>query len=235
MTARGVFITGTDTGVGKTVVATGLAHALVQRGLRVAGMKPIASGAERTPEGLRNEDALELMRACNVPAPYPVVNPYCFEPPISPHIAAKEAGIPVDLATIRSVFLGLAAQADCTIVEGAGGWYAPVSDRQSMADLAQAIGTPVLLVVGLRLGCLNHASLTREAIEARQVPWAGWVANEIDPEMNRREDNLATLEKLLGEPPLARVPFLAAANVEASPAAQRALRDAATSLLAHLG
>ena len=208
MKSKGFFITGTDTCVGKTVISAALTRALVASGLRVAVMKPIASGSDPTPDGLRNSDALALMAAANVTASYGAVNPYCFQPPISPHIAASEANVAIDLTFLRSRFDSLAAASDCIIVEGAGGWLAPISDAATMADLAAALALPVLLVVGLRLGCLNHALLTRESLRTRGVAFAGWVANAIDPHFDRPAENLATLSARLGEPPLACVPFL---------------------------
>ncbi|MDE2261151.1 MAG: dethiobiotin synthase [Gammaproteobacteria bacterium] len=204
----GLFVTGTDTGVGKTVVCAALARAWVARGLRVAVMKPVASGSDRTPAGPRNSDALALMAAANVPAPYETVNPYCFIPAISPHIAAREAGVAIDLGLLRSRFDSLAGSADCVVVEGAGGWLAPISDGASMADLAVALALPVLLVVGLRLGCLNHALLTRESLAARGTAFAGWIANAVDAHFDRSAENLATLAARLGAPPLAHIPFL---------------------------
>jgi dethiobiotin synthetase len=209
MTAKGVFVTGTDTEVGKSVVATGLVRGLVARGLRVAVMKPVASGSQRTSEGLRNEDALALIAAANVSVPYPVVNPYCFEPPISPHLAAAEAGVRVDLALIRRNFHTLAEAADWVVVEGAGGWLAPIGPRAAIQDIVVTLELPVLLVVGMRLGCINHALLTKLGIEACGARFAGWVANTIDPAMARPAENLETLVRLLGEPPLAIVPHLA--------------------------
>jgi dethiobiotin synthetase len=164
--ARGVFVTGTDTGVGKTVVAAALIRALARQGLRVAGMKPVAAGASATPSGLRNADALALMQAANVRAPYDTVNPYCFAAPIAPHIAARDARSAVDIDLIRRRFAELASDADCVVVEGAGGWLTPVSEHASMADVAAALALPVVLVVGLRLGCLNHARLTAQASPA---------------------------------------------------------------------
>jgi dethiobiotin synthetase len=208
MKHRGFFITGTDTGVGKTVVSAALTRALVARGLRVAVMKPIASGSDPTPQGQRNSDALTLMAAANVQAPYEAVNPYCFLPPISPHIAAREAQVEIDLTLLRSRFDSLATPSDCVIVEGAGGWLAPISDTATMADLAAALSLPVLLVVGLRLGCLNHTLLTRESLATRGAAFAGWIANAIDPNFDRAAENLATLSARLGAPPLARIPFL---------------------------
>jgi dethiobiotin synthetase len=206
MTARGLFITGTDTGIGKTVVACALVRALRERGWRVAVMKPVASGSRHTPDGLRNDDALALMEAAASEAAYADVNPYCFEPPVSPHIAAKESNISINIGTIRSRYMALASEADWVVVEGAGGWLAPVSEHQTMADLAWALSLPALLVVGLKLGCLNHAQLTRLGIEAHGVSFAGWIASEVDGAMERGEENLLALERLLGEPPLAILP-----------------------------
>jgi len=203
VSARGLFITGTDTGVGKTVIACALTRAFVARGERVAVMKPIASGAARTPQGLSNEDALALMEASNVALAYPTVNPFCFEPAVSPHIAAKEANVPIDKTKIATEYAALAAVSDRVIVEGAGGWLAPIGETETMADLARALGLPALLVVALRLGCLNHAALTRRAIEAARVPFAGWIANVPGAAMEREAENLATLTTSLGGPPLA--------------------------------
>ena len=208
MKTKSLFVTGTDTGVGKTVVSAALTRALVARGLRVAVMKPIASGSDPTPEGPRNSDALTLMAASNVAAPYEVINPYCFLPPISPHIAAREAATSIDLTLLRSRLDSLASTSDYVVVEGAGGWLAPISDTASMADLAAALSLPVLLVVGMRLGCLNHALLTHESLTTRGTAFAGWIANAIDPHFDRAAENLATLTARLGQPPLAAVPFL---------------------------
>lgn len=200
---RGIFVTGTDTDVGKTVVACALVRGLRALGARVAVMKPVASGAVRTAQGLRNADALALIAAARSEAPYERVNPYCFEPPVSPHIAAKEAGIEVDTIMIRHNYDVLARETDWVVVEGAGGWFAPINERQTMADLAWALSVPALMVVGLKLGCLNHAQLTRIGIEAHGVSFAGWVACGVDPAMARAPENVAALERLLGEPPLA--------------------------------
>ena len=210
MSARGIFVTGTDTGVGKTVVACALVRGLREGGARVAVMKPVASGAFRTPEGLRNTDALALMEAAGPERSdtYDEVNPYCFEPAISPHIAAREAGIDVDTSMIRQKYDRLSAGADWVVVEGAGGWYAPINEHQTMADLAWALSIPALMVVGLKLGCLNHAQLTRLGVESHGVRLAGWVVSGIDRHMTRVEANLETLERLFGEPPLAVVPHL---------------------------
>ena len=227
MSARGIFITGTDTDVGKTVVACALVRGLRALGNRVAVMKPVASGAVRTGAGLRNADALALMAAAVSEVAYELVNPYCFEPSVSPHIAAKEASIEPDTILIRHNFDVLCAGADWTVVEGAGGWFAPINERQTMADVAWSLSIPALLVVGLKLGCLNHAQLTRIGIEAHGVSFAGWVACGVDAEMARAPENVAALERLLGEPPLAVIAHdaLAVPNLVLEPlAAQLAQR-----------
>ncbi len=213
MTARtrGVFVTGTDTEVGKTVVSAALIRSLVDAGLKVAGMKPIAAGALETPEGLRNDDALALMGAANVPARYETVNPFCLTEPASPHIAAAKAGIRIETAPIVRSFQELAAASDLVIVEGAGGWHAPLNDRETMADLAAALDLPIVLVVGLRLGCLNHALLTAESIAARGLRLAGWIGNHIQPHFSYAAENIATLELRLRAPALEIVEFRATA------------------------
>jgi dethiobiotin synthetase len=198
---RGVFVTGTDTGVGKTVIAAALMRALVRAGLKVAGMKPVASGSELTACGLRNADALALVQAANVAAAYETVNPYCFAPPIAPHIAAREAGCVIDVERLRQSFDALASRADCVVVEGAGGWLTPIGPAQTMADVAAALHLPVVLVVALKLGCINHALLTARALAADGAPLAGWIGNSIAPEFARKADNIAALERLLREPP----------------------------------
>ncbi len=203
----GWFITGTDTGVGKTHVACALTAALAGRGRRVAGMKPVASGARRTPAGLRHADAERLLAAGNVAVPYETVNPYCFEPAVAPHLAAEDAGIEMRLQTILDAAARLrAAGAESLVVEGAGGWRVPIGPRQTMSDVAQALGLPVLLVVGLRLGCLNHARLTLEAIRRDDAPFAGWVANACDATMEYRARTVDALTRLLEAPPLAVFP-----------------------------
>src|SRR5580698_6915263 len=165
--AAGLFITGTDTGIGKTVVARLIVRSMVASAVRVAVMKPVAAGGIMTEQGLRNEDALGLIADCNVVMPYASVNPYCLSAPVSPHLAARDAGLTIELDHLEQQFATLAAAADCVIVEGAGGWLAPLNDQQFIADLAATLDLPVLLVVGLRLGCLNHALLTAAAIRQR--------------------------------------------------------------------
>jgi dethiobiotin synthetase len=203
---KGFFIAGTDTGVGKTLVAAALIQALSQTGRRVVGMKPIAAGAEVTAHGLRNDDALALRAAGNVDVDYALTNPYCFPAPVSPHIAAREAGVHVDIGRIVASYKALATQADLVIVEGAGGWLAPLDDQYTMADIAKALDLPVILVVGLRLGCLNHTLLTQQAIQADGLELAGWIGSHIDPDFARPQENLATLEQRLGRPPSALIP-----------------------------
>ena len=197
MNARGLFVTGTDTGVGKTRVAVALIHALRAQGLRVAAMKPVSAGSE---PGELNEDVTALLQAANVAADIRDVNPYAFDQPVAPHIAAAQAGVRIELAVITAAYSRLAAAADVVVVEGAGGWRVPLNEAKDMADLAQALGLPVVLVVGLRLGCINHALLTAESIARRQVPWAGWVGNHIDPAMACQAENLAALRARLPGP-----------------------------------
>ncbi|MBO9661958.1 dethiobiotin synthase [Dokdonella sp.] len=197
---RGVFVTGTDTGIGKTYASVALLASLRARGLRAVGMKPVASGCRVTPQGLRNEDT-EALIAASEPAPtYADGNPYAFEPAIAPHIAAREAGVEIELAPLRAAYARLARSADRVVVEGVGGWLAPLSETLMQADLARALELPVILVVGLRLGCLNHALLSARAIRADGCTLLGWIANHIDPHMARAEENLATLRARLAAP-----------------------------------
>lgn len=197
MKARGVFVTGTDTGVGKTRVAIALIHALRARGLRVAAMKPVSAGSA---PGELNEDVVALVEAANVVADLRDINPYAFVEPVAPHIAAQGAHVRIDLDCIAAAYARLAADADVVVVEGAGGWRVPLNEREDMADLAQCLGLPVLLVVGLRLGCLNHALLTTEAITRRPLSWAGWVGNQFDAEMACLPENIAALRLRLPGP-----------------------------------
>jgi len=206
--ARGLFVTGTDTGVGKTLVAAGLMHALRRQGFIIAGMKPVASGSVVTPEGLRNDDALALIAAASRPWPYVTVNPYAFEPAIAPHIAAAEAGVSVDLAVLQRAYGELAAASDVVVVEGAGGFLVPLGPGLSFVDIPLRLGLEVVLVVGLRLGCLNHAFLTAEAIAARGLTLAGWVGNQVDPQFARLEENLAALQQALPAPCWGVIPWL---------------------------
>jgi dethiobiotin synthetase len=202
----GWFVTGTDTGIGKTRVATALLDALSRRGVRVAGMKPVASGCDPTADGLRNADAQALLQCTSVPLAYGDVNPYAFGPAVAPHLAA--AGVRINIATIRTCYERVAGAADAVIVEGIGGWYVPIDEHLTMADVARALGLPVILVVGIRLGCLNHALLTVEAIARTGLPLAGWVANGIDPAAALFEENVAALRTRIPTPLLGLVPHL---------------------------
>jgi dethiobiotin synthetase len=206
--AQGLFITGTDTEVGKTEVTLGLMAALQQRGLSVLGMKPVAAGCALTADGLRNEDALRIQAQGSKPLAYSAINPYAFAPPIAPHIAAAQAGVEIQIERIKTAYEGLASQADWVLVEGAGGWRVPLGPGLTLADLPSALALPVVLVVGLRLGCLNHALLSAESIQASGLPLAGWVANRIDPAMSAADENLATLRERLPAPCLGVVPWL---------------------------
>ena len=196
--ARGIFVTGTDTGVGKTVVATALLRALVASGLRAVGMKPVSAGIET--KGSINADVVALMEAGNVDAPLADRNPFAFAPAIAPHLAAAEAGVAIDLALVAAAYDRLASRCDVVVVEGAGGVLVPIDSTHDMLDIAARLRLPVLLVVGMRLGCLNHALLSAAAIRSRGLPLAGWVANCIDPQMRAVEANVETLAARLAAP-----------------------------------
>jgi dethiobiotin synthetase len=202
----GLFITGTDTGVGKTLVATALLSAYASQGLVTAAMKPVASGCEHTSAGLRNDDALRLQGQATLDIDYSTLNPYAFAPAIAPHIAARQAGISIDLPRLVETYASLAARADVVVVEGAGGWYVPLDAQHSMADLARDLALPVILVVGMRLGCINHALLTAAAIRTEGLPLTGWVANTIDPDMPCLVENLHTLQQTIHAPCLGVIP-----------------------------
>jgi dethiobiotin synthetase len=208
----GLFVTGTDTGVGKTLASCALLHRMRARGLRALGMKPVAAGVEASPEGPVNPDVAALRRASSWPAPLEQVNPYLFEPPIAPHLAAASAGVRIEMAPIRKAFEALRASADAIVVEGVGGFLVPLNDREDAGDLAIALALPVVLVVGMRLGCLNHALLTQQAIVARSLRLAGWIANSIDPRMQRFEDNLQALRQRIAAPLLGVIPHSAMAD-----------------------
>jgi dethiobiotin synthetase len=212
---RGVFVTGTDTGVGKTFVAAALLHALARRHPRVVGMKPVAAGAIRHGDGWASEDALALRAASTVAVDPELDNPVLLPDPMSPHIAARRADRVIDIAHLARCHGELARRADAVVVEGAGGFLVPLSDDETGADLAQALALPVVLVVGLRLGCLNHAALTAEAIRARGLVLAGWVANRIDPAMQAQDDNIAWLRRVLKAPLLADIAHQAAPDPRA--------------------
>ncbi len=203
--ALSCFVTGTDTGVGKTLVSVALLHALARRHQRVVGMKPVAAGTTLI-EGMEaNEDVLALRAASTLQVPAALDNPVLLPDPVSPHIAAARAGRPIDIDHIVACHRQLAQLADAVVVEGAGGFLVPLSPLETGADLAQALDLPVVLVVGLRLGCLNHTLLTLEAIHARGLRLAGWVANQMEPTMLAQDDNITFLQQRLNAPLLANI------------------------------
>ena len=205
---KGFFITGTDTDAGKTWISLGIVEALKRQGKRVGVMKPVSAGCEQSSAGLRNQDAVLLQQQSNVELTYDAANPYAFEPAIAPHIAAAKQGIRIDVETLYQQLQTTERQSDCVVVEGAGGWLVPLNEFQTMADLAKRFQLPVILVVGMRLGCLNHALLTVESIRARGLPLAGWVANQVSAEMKCLEDNVQTLEQMIDAPLLGHIPHL---------------------------
>ena len=199
------FITGTDTNVGKTWATLALMHAIKQQGKTVVGMKPVASGCTLHQGRLQNEDALLLQTHGSIHVDYELINPYAYLQPVSPHIAGIDN--PVNLDKVLANFTSLKALADIVLVEGVGGWYAPINDQQAVSDLAQCLALPVILVVGMRLGCINHARLTYQAICASGLACAGWLAVCNDPTMLKRNENIATLKKLLNSPLLGVLPY----------------------------
>jgi len=205
--SQAYFVTGTDTGVGKTLVSCALLRAFAAQGRSAVGMKPVAAGCENSSAGLTCEDVERLIAAGNVAAPRELVNPYAFCPPIAPHIAAAQAGIEIRLERITTAFAQLRTLADVVIVEGVGGWRVPLNGREDTADMARSLGLPVILVVGMRLGCLNHALLSASAIESAGLKLAGWVANRIDPDMPEYEESRRALENRLVAPLLGEVPY----------------------------
>ncbi|MAX31973.1 dethiobiotin synthetase [Onishia taeanensis] len=203
------FITGTDTDAGKTLVTAGLLALARRQGLTTLGLKPVASGCDLHAEGLRNEDALALQARSYPDVDYATINPFAYAPAIAPHLAARQAGDRLHLATLTDAMGGaLALKRDLTLIEGAGGWRVPLNDNEDLSDLAGALQVPVILVVGLRLGCINHARLTAEAISAQGLRLAGWVANGITTDFDEADDNLASLAHHLPAPCLGRIPYL---------------------------
>ena len=218
---RGVFVTGTDTGVGKTVASAALVAALRARGVRVAPSKPIAAGAVERPQGWINEDTELLLAAAGLgPGWRDRVTPLLLREPMAPHLAARHEGREISLAALRDALERL--EADYVVVEGVGGFRVPLGPALDTVDLARAFALPVVLVVGMRLGCLNHALLTRDAIAAAGLPLAGWIANELDPPMAALEENVAALDERLGAPRLGRLPW----RPGATPAGMAAFVDA---------
>ena len=204
---KGLFVAGTDTGIGKTVVSAALLAALNRAGGRAVGMKPVASGCRQTTDGWRNEDAQALIAQSAGAPDYGLVNPYALAEAVAPHLAARAAGVEIRIDPILAAFVALSTNADCLVVEGVGGWAVPLSPTLMQADLVRALKLPVILVVGLRLGCINHALLSARAIVADGCRLIGWVGNRIDPDMARAEENLATLRELLPAPCIGVLPF----------------------------
>lgn len=207
----GFFITGTDTGVGKTVVSAALVRELAGRGRRVAGLKPVASGCTQTDEGLRNEDALLLQACSSMELTYESVNPYAFRDAIAPHVAAARENVMLKSENLIQKVNNIRDLADIVIVEGVGGWLVPLNDSETMADFARALSLPVILVVGMRLGCINHALLTSQAIRDSGLALAGWVANQVDAEFRADEfvyaANMEAINHQMGSPCLCEIPY----------------------------
>jgi dethiobiotin synthetase len=202
------FVTGTDTEIGKTLISSAILHKLVQQGVRACGMKPIAAGAEERNGELHNEDAAMLREAGNVHLPQSITTPYMLREPCAPHIAARLEGVTIEPVPIMTAYAEILGASDATVVEGVGGFCVPFSDDFDSAGLAVQLGLPVIMVVGMRLGCISHALLTAEAIVSRGLVLAGWVANQVDPDMRFADENVAALEARLPAPLLGRVPRL---------------------------
>jgi dethiobiotin synthetase len=209
---KGYFITGTDTNVGKTWATITLMHYFKQQDKSVVGMKPVASGCFMRGGQLKNEDALLIQENASLKIDYDLINPYAYELPVSPHIAGINN--PVNLATIVERFDVLKALAEIVLVEGAGGWYAPLNDREDNSDLAKVLALPVILVVAIRLGCINHVKLTWQAIQYSGIPCAGWIAMCVDPDMLKRDENIHTIKTALNAPFLGMLPYLANADFD---------------------
>ncbi|RQS70459.1 dethiobiotin synthase [Burkholderia sp. Bp8963] len=217
-----LFVTGTDTEIGKTFVSAALLHGFARHGLRAAALKPVAAGAYEQDGVWRNEDADELDAAANVALPPELRTPFLLKAPAAPHLAAAQEGVTLDIDTIVASHREAMTRADIVVVEGAGGLRVPLSDTHDMADLAVALGVPVVLVVGVRLGCISHALLTADAIAARGLTLAGWVANHVDPAMSFPDENVATIRDWLARehraPLLGRIPHLSPAAPESAAA-----------------
>jgi dethiobiotin synthetase len=211
---KGYFVTGTDTGVGKTWISAALLSKYQQQGLSTAAMKPVASGCVQTAEGLRNDDALLLQQTASVGLDYDEINPFAFEPAIAPHLAAEQAAVEIDAAIIKQHFDMISDRADVVIVEGVGGWHVPITKQQTMVDVARILDLPVILVVGMRLGCLNHALLTAAAIENDGMQLAGWLANSAEADMPCLQGNIRSLKDTLQAAFLGHVPRQNTRNIK---------------------
>ncbi|MFT6758522.1 MAG: dethiobiotin synthetase [Chitinophagales bacterium] len=208
--AKTYFVTGTDTDVGKTIVACGLLQAFANEGLTTAAVKPVAAGCDKTAEGLRNSDALALMSVATQKLPYAQVNPIALEPAIAPHIAASQANKRLSVARLAGFCRGVSMiKVDKVLIEGAGGWRVPLNERETLADLPKELNIPVILVVGMKLGCINHAILTAEAIRNDGCELAGWVANVVDKDMAELDANFSSLQRCIPAQCLGLVPFIA--------------------------
>jgi len=205
---QGYFVTGTDTGVGKTLVSVALILALRNQGLRVSGMKPVASGCVKGDDGFRNKDADRLFEASNVNADYNIICPYRFLEPVAPHIAAKETGVDISVEHIAQCYRQLHSSSDAVVVEGVGGWQVPINEKQYMSNVAIELALPVVIVVGGRLGCINHALLTAESVIASGLQVAGWVLNQIDPDMQQLVEVKQYLEARMPGKLIAEIPWL---------------------------
>lgn len=204
----GYFITGTDTECGKTEITLGLMQLLQDHGRSVLGMKPVASGAQPTNEGLRNQDARRIQQQSSIQVAYSLINPFAFAPPIAPHLAAGQAGVEIRFARILDCYQQLSAKTELVMVEGVGGWRVPLGSDGDLSDLAKAMGLPVILVIAVRLGCINHALLTVESIQSKELNLAGWVATIMDPDMLELQANLATLRRSIAAPCIGVVPHM---------------------------
>lgn len=210
---KGVFITGTDTGIGKTWMVQALMYALKSRGMNVSGMKPVASGGVKAGNSLKNNDALLIQAQCSIEQPYEWVNPYVFAEPVAPHIAAQTTGINIDIGSITEAYNNIANRSDFVVVEGVGGWRVPLSDQLSTIDMVRALNLPVLLVIGMRLGCINHALLTAECIRADGILLSGLVANEVDAGYMYRDQTLQTLSRSINAPLLGALPYMETCDI----------------------
>ncbi|OED44069.1 dethiobiotin synthase [Endozoicomonas sp. (ex Bugula neritina AB1)] len=210
---KAYFVTGTDTDVGKTLITCGLLEAAGRQGLNTLALKPVAAGCDMTDEGLRNDDALKLMDAATIQLPYEQVNPFALRPPIAPHIAARDAGVRMTIDRLSGYCRGaLMRKNDLAFIEGAGGWRVPLNDREFFSGLPKVMNLPVILVVGMKLGCINHTVLTVEAILRDGLTLAGWVANRIDADMSCYDENTQTLKSVIPAPCLGEVPWLQIAD-----------------------
>lgn len=209
---KAYFITATDTDAGKTFVSTQLLQHWSRQGYKTLGFKPVASGCQQTDNGLRNDDAQKIRAASSVALPYSSINPYTFEPAIAPHIAAQQDGVTIEIQTIAQTILYHQEQAECLLVEGVGGWLVPLNEQETMADLAGLLNFPVILIVNLRLGCINQALLTAQAIEQTGLKIAGWIANNAVPEaqstMTHQAENIHSIKERLNAPLLGVLPYL---------------------------